>query len=334
MDTVSIHRWPDDFVELDHGALFVRRDVVPCFTYRRWTRAASVLDSSDFEIIRRRNDRENSSIELPVGTGGLPRRVFVKRYTERKHGDCPGLLEARAVGSCQSAGIPCMDVVAAGRRASGTPHGGFDSFFMSEQVGNGESAYQRAFALKADPSRESQAAFQDLIRAVAVTAARLHASDLYHQDCSWKHFLLDGDGGRECRVRLIDLNGLRRASRPARYAWIKDLEQLRHSMAQIGLSGDELRFWQRCYFATLHSLGRDVEFPRLLHAGITVKGLSRAGKRLLRRKRRPAAAYVRLTEPRADLATRGSRLVGPGDFCKDSAPFAAGPASLRSSESF
>jgi hypothetical protein len=302
MDYAKTHRWPDDFVELEYGSLFVRRDVVPCFRHRGWTSAASVLDSSAFEIIRRRNDRENSSIELPVGPGGLTRRVFVKRYERPKHRDCPGLLEARAVGWCQSGGIPCMDVVAAGCRAPGTPRSGFDSFFMSEQVGNGESAYQRAFALKANPSRQSRAAFQDLMRAVAVTAACLHASDLYHQDCSWKHFLLDADAVGPCRVRLIDLNGLRRARRPAHYAWIKDLEQLRHSMRQIGLSGDELRFWHRCYFAALQSLGRDVEFRWLLRAGITVKGLSRAGKRLFRRKRRPAAAYVQLTEPRARVA--------------------------------
>ena len=84
-----------------------------------------------------------------------------------------------------------------------------------------------------------------LIRALAVTCARMHGSGLNHRDCYICHFLLDPASLQEKRIRLhvIDLHRAQLRSRIRRRYRVKDLAGIFFSAMDLGLSRrDALRF--------------------------------------------------------------------------------------------
>jgi hypothetical protein len=244
-------RWPDDFLSLDDGALQVRRDLRTAFQRAEWTDVRAVLDSPVIHYNRLRSFSggwDTGLARLTLPEAGREIAVHVKRFRSGFRAAAAALREAEAAGLLQAAGVPCMDVAAVGRLRGSAGGGTYSAFFMSEQVGTGESAFARVQRLRQAGSNTEPAELRGLFENIAETTARMHAAGIYHGDCKWKHFLLDRDAdGREF-VRLIDLERVRRRRGPGGvYDWIKDLSQIERSMRLLGAGDAEQEAWHACY---------------------------------------------------------------------------------------
>ncbi|MEZ6055099.1 MAG: lipopolysaccharide kinase InaA family protein [Planctomycetaceae bacterium] len=248
--------WPDDFVRRDEGQLLVRPDLVSLFDRLEWQTFDDLLGASsgDHAVLVRERRRPGGwdNIVLTVErVGDEPLRLHLKRHRpgqglQRRVMQRRGLQEADAIGACQRAGVPTMEVAAVGVLRPGTSSNEhrFDTLFVSEEIASSETASMAVSRiLKADgPSRHEE--LLRVIDCVAATAARLHGAGLFHGDCHWPHFFLADDG----TAKLIDLQGLRQATGVAgRYLWIKDMAQLRESFLKQGVWEELGTAWAECY---------------------------------------------------------------------------------------
>jgi hypothetical protein len=207
-------------------------------------------------VVRRIADRENCRLTL-----ANPETGFIRAYLKRHRTPqpkrflnngaegfiAPGLAEADAVGRCQRAGVPTMDVIAAGQTLDEAA-GWVDSFFMSEEISNAKPADELwttrfGSAKDIDFLREDRLRFLD---ALADAARRFHAAGLFHRDFYWCHFFVREAPRGRFNVQLIDLQRVSGAERlPARWI-LKDLAQFRFSMPS-DLTADEQSYWFRRY---------------------------------------------------------------------------------------
>ncbi|WP_437229624.1 lipopolysaccharide kinase InaA family protein [Planctomicrobium sp. SH661] len=242
--------WPDDYVTLDSGNLSVHPDDLPWCREQNWTTAAALLQATfSGELLRRRDDADGwDNVRWSFSTGTQTATCFVKRHRIVGESLSPSLQEARAVGWCERAGAPCMRIVAVGEIPGGLRDEAgrvFTSFFISAAVGTGVTAYQRLGSMI--QSEASPDEIRQLISAIALTAGRFHAADLYHGDCHFPHFLVD-ESGPELAARVIDLQGMRQATGlEAYYLWLKDMGQLRHSLIRLGLYRRYANHWYSAY---------------------------------------------------------------------------------------
>ncbi len=251
-----MYRWPDDFLSLDNGARRVRPDLLPVFERAGWTRVAAVLDSPVVHYNRLRpfsGGWDTGTARLPLQETEHEIAVHVKRFRSGFRAAAAAVREAEAVGLLLGAGVPCMDVAAVGRLRGGAGGRKYSAFFMSEQVGTGESAFARVQRLRQAPPNTVASELRALFENIAETTARMHAAGIYHGDCKWKHYLLDRDAGGGAGAgrtftRLIDLERVRRRrGLGAVYDWIKDLSQIERSMRLLGASDAEQQAWHTCY---------------------------------------------------------------------------------------
>jgi hypothetical protein len=244
-------RWPTEFNRLDGGSLWIRPDLAEAFAQAGWTSTAAILGSDRVRYTRLRSyfngwDTGTASLPASAGTGLV---LHVKRFRPGWRGLSRGLREAHVIELFESAGIPCMRIAAVGTAGWRGRVGAYCSFFISEQVGTGESAYSLLQQWRADgddtdvvPRREW------VVRSVAESVARMHARDLYHGDLKWKHLLPEPDPAQADVWRLIDLERARRATGPAAInAWITDLWKAGRSMDQLSLSSAERELWSVIY---------------------------------------------------------------------------------------
>ncbi|MGL4465843.1 MAG: lipopolysaccharide kinase InaA family protein [Planctomycetia bacterium] len=68
----TAHRWPEDYVLMDKGRLYVRRDFVPILESMGWTSLHAVLNSHRCHVMRRVGNRENAWIDLPRPSSFVP----------------------------------------------------------------------------------------------------------------------------------------------------------------------------------------------------------------------------------------------------------------------
>jgi hypothetical protein len=106
-------RWPTDYVSLDGGRLLVRPDFLDALRQRGWNSVAEVMSDADVSVARTVESRDNCSLQL----GG--RLAFLKRHREPNAPCAAGLHEADAVEWCRLAGVPTMQVIAAGAERIG-----------------------------------------------------------------------------------------------------------------------------------------------------------------------------------------------------------------------
>ena len=244
----SSPEWAVGYTSFDSGRMWVRPDLVREFQSRGWTTTAAVLNAQEVEVNRDCGVRDNCVVTFPSDDGETSRRVYLKRH-HRNHGHDFALAEAEAVEVCRQAGIPCMEIAAAGV-SSDSKDGEWYSFFMSFEVGQSESVMDLAVSAvqSADPAGRSR--LQPLLNEVALVMRAMHEQGLFHRDCYLDHFILDSTENGRPSTRIIDLQATRRLSgHRAVYARIKDLEHLSHSMKRLGLTARETGAWYRCYFA-------------------------------------------------------------------------------------
>ena len=258
-------RWPKDFTRRDEGRLWVRRDFVAVFEKLGWRTFDDVMTSPQPALIRRIDHRSNHRAELPSPTGGASVRVYLKRHVgesaRRRLIDAKGqparvtsgLHEADAVGACQQASVPTMDVVAVGQQPS-LRAGRFDSFFISEHLPDVEPADQywpAHLAPSADGAigRGLAQRRAGMLAAMARTAARLHAEGLFHRDLYWCHFMVGEPADSPPAVHLIDLQRLYRPRFSSTYARMKDLAQFLVAAPPppVGPTHLELEAWYAQY---------------------------------------------------------------------------------------
>ena len=211
-----MRRWPTDYDAWNEGRLLLHPDFAVAFRARGWTTVAAVLADRTVEVVREVGTRDNCRIELPTERGLV--RLFLKRHREPPGNRTwlpAGMAEAEAVGWCQAAEAPTMDIAAAGR--TWLPDGRVGSFFLSvEAPGRPADA---AWAAETDPNRRT-----DLLDALARTAGRMHGAGLFHRDFYWCHFFVEGSG-HDAVARIIDVQ--RTLRRPwDSWRWLtKDLGQ-------------------------------------------------------------------------------------------------------------
>lgn len=245
-----MHIWPDDFVSVDAGRLSIRRDVVPMFDRRGWTRVEAIVLAPQFHYARSRpyfGGWDTGTGELRDGDTDKVLRCHIKRFRRGFRGRSVAFREADKVRLFQSAGIPCLDLVAVGRLAMGGPNHPFRSCLITERVGEAESLAERLAATSKQNSAtdlQRRALFDVAARKIA----RMHAADIYHGDCKLLHLMLESGKADETSCRFIDLERARRVRGPAAvYAWIKDLDQCERSLRVIGATPDEIAHWCETY---------------------------------------------------------------------------------------
>ncbi len=248
--------WQKKFCSLDRGQLLVRRDLLSAFQVLGWQTLEDVLSTENLQLSMAYSDRDNCSVQLPAAAGKPAKRAYLKRHGAAE----PALAEAAAVDLCQQAGVPCMRVAAIGTRGDDFRGDGWQAFFMSEEIGQGESAFQRVERLRAAPTTAANAAANAeilaIIAAVADTTRKLHTAGIFHSDCHWQHFLLETLPDDQVVATLIDLQNTRSLQgTAAHYAWIKDLAQLSHSMRRLQLTPAEVDYWYEAYFSEGNPLG-------------------------------------------------------------------------------
>jgi hypothetical protein len=234
-------RWPADYVALDAGRLRVHPGFLPTLRERGWTTVAAVLDAADVSVVRRVGGRDNCRVTL-TNANGAGVETFLKRHFD-KRGPAAGLHEADAVGWCQAAGAPTMEVVAAGAD-------GPRSFFLSAKVPDAVPADDLWKSLPNSADRRA------LLDALAETAGAFHRAGLFHRDFYWCHFYARRLSGSRFAAHLIDLQ---RVLRRPRLSWrwrVKDLGQFWFS-APRDLGATDRKRWFGEYFASRPRWGLD-----------------------------------------------------------------------------
>jgi len=298
------YKWPDDFTRLDNGQLLVRPDYEAVFADLRWTSVQAVMNSDRVRVMRHKDDRQNCQVDLPDPSGPGTIRGFLKRHwVDRRKRKLyqrlfdrhkpiqasvpPGLAEARAVGWCQQAAVPTLEVIAAGGQQlpdGSIQHGRAiesESFFLSRDLAPAETAdqfWQYRLGKPGSPDRRVQALRRSTIEALAQTARRFHRAQLYHRDFYWCHFYIRQHANEKVSAHLIDLQRVRRAPRNA-FRWLmKDLGGIRFSMPGQFMTRDEIRHWYKCYF------GQDGEPKSLILNDHFLCGLIRMRAEVYRQK--------------------------------------------------
>jgi len=246
------YHWPKGFCSLDRDQLFVRPDLLSTFKLLGWQTLEDVLGAKNLQVSKAYLDRDNCSVHLPATEGKPAKRAYLKRHNSIG----PAATEAAAVSLCQQAGVPCMRIAAVGARKDDFRRDGWHSFFVSEEIGQGESVFQRVKLLRATSTPAANAEILTVIAAVADTTRKLHAAGIFHSDCHWQHFIIETLPNGQMVASLIDLQNTRSLQgAAAQYAWIKDLAQLRNSMRRLQFTPAEIDFWYDVYFAEGNPLG-------------------------------------------------------------------------------
>jgi heptose I phosphotransferase len=282
MSKITETVWPHGFVELDEGRLKVHPDLVSHFRTQGWHTLDDVLRDSDVSVTEERDIRDNCTVALQNKESADLIRVYLKRHRDQRRPH-EATAEADAVETCRKAGVACMSIAAVGQRPvgnqSGISDGGWHSFFMSVEIGDGKSAYHKAAEFSSLPADDRERKLTDLLSEVASVIVQLHGSRLFHRDCYLQHFILESSDDAKPSVRLIDLQGTRQLSgSKAVYAQIKDLEHLAHSMRSLGLSNDEIQTWYRIYFGQLAGQDSSAATRILIRNAVVLRGFWRRQK--------------------------------------------------------
>lgn len=266
-----MYRWPQDFIPFEEGRLRVRPDAVASFERRGWTCSEAILVAPEFQYNRWRpyfggwdtgcarlaaaSDRRAQAaqgVSADRGDSGRNRDlwVYIKRFRTGFHGWSSAFREAEQVRLLQSAGVPCLEVVAVGRVVRRSVKHPYRSFLMTERVGAGESVVSRLQALRCATPRTADIQRRALLMHVAELVARMHAVEVYHGDCKWLHVVLEEEPERWPSCRFIDLERARKLRGPLGfYAWIRDLEQCERSLRIVQAAPAEIDGWYRAYEA-------------------------------------------------------------------------------------
>ena len=149
--------------------------------------------------------------------------------------------EYLAISLLNKLGVPTMTACAFGIR--GVNPAAMESFLVTEDLVGMISLEDFCRDWKTNPP--PSALKNRIIRALAVTIARMHGSGLNHRDCYICHFLLDPASLQEKHIKLhvIDLHRAQLRSRIRRRYRVKDLAGIFFSAMDLGLSRrDALRF--------------------------------------------------------------------------------------------
>jgi hypothetical protein len=297
MSTITETVWPHGFVELDEGQLKVHPDLVSHFRARGWHTLDDVLRDSDVSVTEERDIRDNCTVALQNEESADVVRVYLKRHRDQRR-PYEAAAEADAVETCRKAGVACMSIAAVGHRPvrhqSGPSDGDWHSFFMSVEIGDGNSAYDLAAEFCVLPADSRERKLTALLSEVASVLVQLHGARLFHRDCYLQHFILESSDDAKPSVRLIDLQGTRKLSgSKAVYAQIKDLEHLAHSMRGLGLSNDEIQAWYRIYFGQLAVQDSPAATQILIRNAVVLRGFWRRQKNGISRLKRICKGLLR-----------------------------------------
>jgi heptose I phosphotransferase len=255
-------RWPDDYILLDDGRLWVRPDLVEPFRKLGWTNAVEILSDERRQVWRRLPSRQNATVRLELSDGRTVYGhlkchargtfwVWLRELLAGGAGLPPGLAEAAAVGCCQAAGVATMQVLAAGATAARLPWQR-QSFFLSEHLADSQPADDFWQSNVANPARFDGGRRQAFLDALANAARRFHEAGLYHRDFYWCHFLVREPAAGRFVVHLIDLQRVGRPQWLKLRWWLKDLAQLWFSTPGDVTEAEKRRLYQRyCDAASL-----------------------------------------------------------------------------------
>ena len=172
----------------------------------------------------------------PVGWGEIWKNLFQFKLPVVGSAN-----EYLAISLLSKLGVPTMTPCAFGIR--GVNPASMESFLVTEDLVGMVSLEDFCRDWKTNPPPVELK--NRLIRALAVTCARMHGSGLNHRDCYLCHFLLDPASLNAKRIRLhvIDLHRAQIRSRIRRRFRVKDLAGIFFSSMDLGLSRrDALRF--------------------------------------------------------------------------------------------
>jgi heptose I phosphotransferase len=195
-------------------------------------------DVKNRRTMRFRMDGKSYFIKLhgPVGWGEI-----LKNLVQFKLPVIGSANEYLAISLLNTLGVPTMTACAFGIR--GVNPAAMESFLVTEDLVGMVSLEDFCRDWKTNPP--PPALKNRIIRALAVTIARMHASGLNHRDCYICHFLLDPASLQEKRVKLhvIDLHRAQLRPHIRRRYRVKDLAGIFFSAMDLGLSRrDALRF--------------------------------------------------------------------------------------------
>jgi heptose I phosphotransferase len=162
----------------------------------------------------------------------------------------PGINEANAVGWCQQAGVPTVEVIAAGQRRREAT-GRIESFFMSQAIEGADEAdadCRKRFGSDAPLSCEAVRLRRTIMHSIANVARRFHRAGLVHRDFYWCHFLVRVSNAGEVSTHLIDLQRVMRCPRRSMRWLLKDLGQFRFAAPIESLSRQDINHFYSCYF--------------------------------------------------------------------------------------
>ena len=195
-------------------------------------------DVKNRRTMRFRMDGKSYFIKLhgPVGWGEI-----LKNLVQFKLPVIGSANEYLAISLLNTLGVPTMTACAFGIR--GVNPAAMESFLVTEDLVGMVSLEDFCRDWKTNPP--PPVLKNRIIRALAVTIARMHASGLNHRDCYICHFLLDPASLQEKRVKLhvIDLHRAQLRPHIRRRYRVKDLAGIFFSAMDLGLSRrDALRF--------------------------------------------------------------------------------------------
>ena len=195
-------------------------------------------DVKNRRTMRFRMDGKSYFIKLhgPVGWGEI-----LKNLVQFKLPVIGSANEYLAISLLNTLGVPTMTACAFGIR--GVNPAAMESFLVTEDLVGMVSLEDFCRDWKTNPP--PPALKNRIIRALAVTIARMHASGLNHRDCYICHFLLDPASLQEKRVKLhvIDLHRAQLRPHIRRRYRVKDLAGIFFSAMDLGLTRrDALRF--------------------------------------------------------------------------------------------
>ncbi len=261
----------DQYVALDSGHLVVWHRYVPVFEKLGWTTFDQVFNAPRFQVIRRVTsdataERDNCELRLPDPHCDGTVLAYAKRHQGRhlwawlgsrlrgRPWLAPGTGEALRVAACRRAGVPTMNVIAAGQKTGRRPWEA-RSLFISEAIEGAREA-DEFWSQSIDPPGSGPPGRQrrmSLLTEMARITRLLHRAGLFHRDLYWCHFFVSEPRPGQFQVHLIDLQ--RQRGRPVgfrSYATIKDLGQFTFSMPPPpgGPTDQEKRHWFEQYRGT------------------------------------------------------------------------------------